>query len=373
MNKIILIVPQENPNDEYITILGLEKNGSFVTLNKSVILEFETSKAIVEEISNYDGFFYTDVEIGNKLKVGFKYGIISEEKLQEHEWRSCLNQSRIANIEIEANNDLIITKPASKLIEKHNIPLEYFNGLSVVTKDNCEEYIRLNNKSLEIIHRPELKDKFKKVAIIGAGTGASIATDILLKSDQYQIAHFYDDSLVGSKLFGFEVKAKISIENIINDYRNGLFDQILITLGSNPKLKDEIFKKLEKANLNFANAIHPSVTIARGVNIGTGNIIAANTVIGVFANIGNNNFISSACVIEHHNLMGNSNSFGPGVQTSGTVKIGDRIKFGTGIFIEPYLEIGDDCIISSGSIITKSVPSSHTLKFISNTKLSSNF
>jgi hypothetical protein len=35
----------------------LEKNGSIVTSNKSVILEFETSKAIVEEISNYNGFF----------------------------------------------------------------------------------------------------------------------------------------------------------------------------------------------------------------------------------------------------------------------------------------------------------------------------
>jgi hypothetical protein len=81
MNNIILSIPQENPNDEFITVLGLEKNGTNVTSNKSVILEFETSKAIVEEISNHDGFFYTDVEIGNKLKIGYKYAIISETEL----------------------------------------------------------------------------------------------------------------------------------------------------------------------------------------------------------------------------------------------------------------------------------------------------
>ena len=370
MNKIILTIPQENPNDEYVTIIGFEKNGSIVTSNKTVILEFETSKAIVEEISTHNGIFYTDIEIGNKLKVGYKYAIICENELKEQEWKSYLNESRLTNIEV--SNKLIITKPASQLIEKHNIPLEYFKGLTVVTKEYCEEYIKLNNNSLKFQTRPELSDKINKIAIIGAGTGASIATDILLKSNQTQIAHYYDDSLVGAKLFGFDVRAKISVEGIISDYRNGLFDQILITLGSNPILKDEIFKQLSEANLNFANAIHPSVIIANGVKIGVGNIIAANTVIGVFADIGSNNFISSTCVIEHHNLLGNSNSFGPGVQTSGTVKIGNRIKFGTGIFIEPYLEIGDDCIISSGSIITKSIPANHTLKFLSNTKLSSN-
>jgi sugar O-acyltransferase (sialic acid O-acetyltransferase NeuD family) len=372
MKNIILSIPQENPNDEFITVLGLEKNGTKVASNKSVILEFETSKAIVEEISNHDGFFYTDVEIGNKLKIGYKYAIISETELTEVDWRSFLNQSRLTNIDLEEKSDQIITKPAIQLIEKHNIPIEYFKGLTIVTKENCEEYLKSTNKSLKYNIRQELSDKQMRVAIIGAGTGASIATDILLKSNEYQIAHYYDDSLVGSKIFGFDVRARISIENIINDYRNGLFDEILITLGSNPNLKDEIFKKLDEAGLKFANAIHPSVIIARGVNVGVGNIIAANTVIGVFASIGSNNFISSACVIEHHNLLGNSNSFGPGVQTSGTVRIGDRIKFGTGIFIEPYLEIGNDCIISSGSIITKSIPSNHTLKFISNSKLSSN-
>jgi sugar O-acyltransferase (sialic acid O-acetyltransferase NeuD family) len=366
----ILKIPQDNPNDEFVKILNVISNETLIQPNTTVIIEYETTKSLIEHVLNIEGYFYTDIKPEDKLKVGYEYGIISGTKLNQSEWQTILENSRISNSLIDNFSKYTITKPAKELIEKYKIPINYFEGKKIITREDCENYI--NNGSNKFWYkniRQELREKYTKIAIIGAGTGAAIVTDILSYSNEYRISCFYDDQLVDSELFGIKVKNKISIDDIVADFKNNIFDAAIVTLGSQPKLRDDIFNSLEELGVKFINAIHPSTIIAKGVELGYGNVIAANSVIGVYANLGKNNFISSSCVIEHHNILGKSISFGPGVQTSGTVKINDRVKFGTGIFIEPYLEIGSDSVISSGSIITRNIPENHIVKFISNIKI----
>lgn len=366
----ILKIPQDNPNDEVVRIISIIANETHVQPNTTVIIEYETTKSLIDQTVNNEGYFYSDIKIGDSLKVGYEYGVISENKLIESEWKKVLEKNRLSNSSLDSFSNLTITKPARELIEKFKIPITNFEGKTIITKEDCENYIsnNSNNNWFKDV-RKELKERYINVAIIGAGTGAAIVSDILSYSNEFKIIRFYDDQLVGSKLFGIEVKGKISIDEIVSDFNKNDFDAVLVTLGSNPKLRDEIFNKLEESGIKFINAIHPSTIIAKGVELGYGNVIAANCVVGVYSNLGKNNFISSSCVIEHHNILGKSISFGPGVQTSGTVKINDRVKFGTGIFIEPYLEIGSDSVVSSGAIITRNIPHNHLVKLISNIKV----
>lgn len=366
----ILKIPQDNPNDEFVKIINIVPNETLIQPNNTVIIEYETTKSLIEHFLNLEGYFYSDIKIGDNLKVGYEYGVVSETKLDQSEWKLFLEKNRAINYTLDNLSNLTITKPAKELIEKYKIPINFFDGKKIITKEDCENYISNNSKEVWYKNiRKELKERYMNIAIVGAGTGAAIVSDILSYSNEYRITRFYDDQLFGSSLFGIEVKGRISINEIVSDFNNNDFDAVLVTLGSNPKLRDDIFNKLDESGVKFINAIHPSTIIAKGVDLGYGNIIAANSVIGVYSCLGKNNFISSSCVIEHHNILGKSISFGPGVQTSGTVKINDRVKFGTGIFIEPYIEIGSDCVISSGSIITRNIPDNHLVKFISNIKV----
>ena len=97
-----------------------------------------------------------------------------------------------------------------------------------------------------------------------------------------------------------------------------------------------------------------------------GNVILAFCHVGACAVIGKNNFFSAYTNIEHHCNIGDHNSYGPVISFSACVTVGDRVRLGTGIFVEPYLSIGNDCIISSGSVITRNISDECKVKVKSN-------
>jgi acetyltransferase-like isoleucine patch superfamily enzyme len=366
----VLRINRENANDAEVVVCELLENGKSVSADITIVISVETTKAIVEQYSDYAGFFYSDLMIGDKVKIGFPFAVISENELKVDEWKKVLNKERE---EIKSDKNIsslsaqTITKPAKLLIEKYNLNIESFAGIDVITKQHCLDI--LNNDIVISNQRPELVNNVERIAIIGAGTGAAIAYDILAKDCSKRIVQLYDDNLKGLAFLGIPVVDDIDVNGIISSYRKGEFDSVLVTLGSNIELKDKIFKELKSANIKFTNAIHPSAVVAMGVEFGVGNIVAANVVFGAFASVGDNNIFSSNCVIEHHNRIGSSNAFGPNVVTSGSVNIGSKILFATGIFIEPYISIGDSSIVSSGSIITRNVKDNVIVKTMISSKI----
>jgi sugar O-acyltransferase (sialic acid O-acetyltransferase NeuD family) len=351
-----IVVPKENANDTEVLVVSIVEDGANVDCNLTILAEFEGSKAVTEFVSPHSGFFYALCNAGDKIKVSNLFGIISDKILcrnQIDEIKS--NYFSNNSLENEENNKISLSKttaPALELMKAHGLSDKNFSGIEIIKKSDVEKYlidsgIKINNKS-----RPELYQKINRIAIIGAGTGGLIAADIIGRQSNARLIGLYDDDDSFNSLLGFPILGKINATKIFHDFKSGLFDAVIVTLGSRVDFKDRVFNELVELGINFHNAIHPSCIIAENVNLGIGNLIAANTVIGAFAELGKNNFISSSCVIEHHNRLGNSGSFGPGVMLSGTVEIRDRVLFGTGVFVEPYTTIDSDCVISSGSIIT---------------------
>jgi acetyltransferase-like isoleucine patch superfamily enzyme len=209
------------------------------------------------------------------------------------------------------------------------------------------------------------------LAVIGAGKAALQVFDSVFISKSHQIVSFYDENINHSNKYLLNIPIKIfsDLNQIIRDYKEGQFDEIVISFSGDLQKRKEIFEFLDKHQIPFTNVIHPSVIIGTHSKIGVGNLIFANSRIGPFSILGNNNVISSFCSIEHHNLIGSHNTFGPAVCFSGTCSVGDGNKFGTGIYIEPNVSIENGSIISSGISLSRNVPNSTLVRNLNKIEL----
>lgn len=129
-----------------------------------------------------------------------------------------------------------------------------------------------------------------------------------------------------------------------------------------------IFRKI-KEKLSYMLATQSSENYAnylrkKGVKVGIGNTFAAKYIQiditrPVLLEIGDHNFIHKGTIILTHDWTGwcflrTHNEFIP---SHGAVKIGNNNWFGENVTICKGVTIGDNCIIGTGSVVTKSIPS----------------
>ena len=366
------LVEQINVSDDEYEITSIEVNDGEKLKKGDPILSYESSKADFEIVADFDGYCYLNplLKLGENVKVGEYIACLSENEIK--------NSNIFTNIDLKlsSNNDsdITITKKARLLIEKNNISTESLNfSNKIITEDDVKNYLSKNEVDFRNInyYYDKKEDNFglvfpkspaKKIAVIGAGKSALQILDIIIHLNK-EITIFYDqnDNLKGKKLFGVEIH-KYDEMQILDDYNNELFDEVIVSFSSDIKNRELTYLALKKLNINIPNLIHPKAYVSPSVKLGDGNIIFSNTIINSFSNIGSNNFISSFCNIEHHNHIGSHNTFGPSVVFSGSCKIDDSCKFGTGIFVEPRVEIKSECIISSGSIIQRNLKNKTLVK-----------
>ena len=351
MKKIEIFCEQFNVNDDEYDVVEVRfENGEWVEKD-DILFTLETSKADIEVEAPDSGYFFSSKEEGTTVSVGELLGIINDSKEKP-------------NFGLEQKDNLtnnldskIITQNALELGKRLNIDFSKLEE-EVVTSDLLID--KINHKTGELIRLSTKKalNERKKLAFIGAGQGLMQVLDVVSKTNNFLPSVVYDDTEEKQKtnIGGVYIKGKINLEEIKEDFENGLFDEIIITVSTNIEFRRETFNRLISNNIPIANVISENVYIGENVSIGVGNIILGNSSIGTQSEIGNNNFISTFCNIEHHNSLGDNCTFGPGVIASGSVKIMNNVKFGTGIFIEPKVLIGSDSIIGSGCIITRNIP-----------------
>jgi acetyltransferase-like isoleucine patch superfamily enzyme len=316
-------VPRESANDEFVVILSINFKSGDKVKSEDVLFEVEGQKVAYDIVSPSSGFFYCDpsISVDDEIDLDKIIAVISDE--EEYSEKNC--------------NDYLLNEKELEILSNDEIP-------------NLSEVKPLSYSSFET------KSGSIKLAVIGGGAGFSQVQEISNEYENIEIVGIYDDLLFNNKAYSYDIPiiGDTNSENIIEDYNNGIFNSLIISISTNINFRNEIFNKLHFENgINFINLIHPSVLVDKTSKIGMGNIILPNCHIGPFAKIGNNNFISAFCNIEHHCTLGSSCTFGPGVMFSGHVNIENSVKFGTGIYVEPKVKISSDQFIKSGSILTK--------------------
>jgi len=372
MNKYF--IDQINVSDNEYKILYL-KDKTNIIIKGDLIFTYESSKASFDVLSEEAGYIYFNPEIKVDLeyKVGTLVALTSQVPITLGEIENYFHSDIIVNNNTSVSEYQNITKKAQILIDKYNIDPSLFKDEIVITEEFIQNLITqkrfINDfQDISFYYTNKSKNTFfnkpKKLAIVGAGKAALQLLDAVISSNTYIPVVIYDDnkSLNNEFLLDIKINSNLNPLNIVEDYNNGIFDEIIISFSGDIQNREKIFNELMLLNIPFANVIHKSAIISNYTTLGVGNLIFANTRIGPFSIIGNNNVISSYCNIEHHNSIGSNNTFGPNVVFSGSCTVGDQNRFGTGIFIEPNVTIGSNCIISSGLIIVTNVPNKKLLR-----------
>jgi len=201
-----------------------------------------------------------------------------------------------------------------------------------------------------------------RIALIGAGLGATQVIDILQAAQSGTAVAIVDDdaSRWAGEVMGVPVVG--GFERLVTLFGEGAFDAAVIAISTSVPARARLREALAANGVPLANAIDPTARIAGGVTFGTGNVVCAFCHFGVDTVVGDNNFLSAYNSYDHHNRLGSDISTGPACATSGLVVLGDRVRLGTGIYVEPHVELGDDVQVASGSVIVASVPAGHVVK-----------
>lgn len=357
-----IIIPRQDANSTEAVIRDWHaKKGDAVHKNQ-VVVTVETSKSIVEIEAPCAGVLLPLYEAGASAPFLAAVALIAEEgeSLEDVE-KSTSSTKDIAQAKVKA------TKKAIKLAESRGVDLEQIAKKGVITErdvlafagDDGSDRAALAKK---FVGPADYPPGMNRVLIVGGGNALTQIMSIFVHHPEIRVVGCVDDSTAFPTDRPFEVPLLGKLDDVQRLFDDGQFDSALISISSVLSLREALYKKVKDIGIPLCNAIHPTVVIDRHCSIGVGNIIGALTHIGSYCSIGDNNLISAHSNLDHQNVWGSHNTVGPNCTFSGRVKVGDRVKFGTGVFAENLLEIGGDSVVSSGAILTTSIPEFSSVK-----------
>jgi sugar O-acyltransferase (sialic acid O-acetyltransferase NeuD family) len=349
-------VPQINANETSAKLARIRAAGPVEA--GEIVAELESSKSLVDVHTDTKGFFQPVALVGQMVEVGSLLGVVSQEPLSQDELlKLCAPPTPSVT---GANESLRWTKKAELLAQANGIDIASLVTESGTVKEaDVQRALKLKaskTTDMPLRYAGSTNPDAKRLLILGSGMAAMQVLDAVSRIPTLVPCGILDDDpkKLGSSVFGVKVLGPLSLADEL--WSSAQFDVAVCLLTNNRELRRSLFSRLQDKKIPFANVIDPSVLIQSQVNFGQGNVILGQSFLGLCSEVGNNNFMSGGTHLEHHNKIGSHNTFGPGVFTSAAVHIGDNVKFGTGIFIEPHVEIGNECVVASGSILTKSVP-----------------
>jgi len=330
-----------------------------------LVAEVETSKAVLEVAATDAGYLLRAAEESDEvsLQEPLAYVFPTLEALEEHAGRQTEAAAQAATAAAVS-----ATAPAIRRAAELGVDLASFATGQLVTAKMVES-AAANGATAPPRELPlplEAPSGAERVALIGAGLGATQAMDIFAAGaaagrKQSAVAiidddrHRWADSIAGVPVVG-------GVQQLEELFREGRFDSALVAIGTSVPARARFRELCGELGIPLTNAIDPTARICADVELGRGNLICAFCHFGVGTRIGDNNFLSAYNSFDHHSVLGNDIATGPGCKTSGCVRIGDRVRMGMGIFIEPHVEIGDGVQVASGAVIVSSVPAGHAVK-----------
>jgi acetyltransferase-like isoleucine patch superfamily enzyme len=356
-------VPTTDVNSETAILTAWRVTDRSLVEAGDLVAEVETSKAVLDVVAPEAGYLLRAAREGEEIRLvePIAYLFESAEALVEQAARL----AEAAAPPVAATSDgARATAPAIRRAAELGIDLASLAASELITVKTVEAAARDRPAAPLPSDLPmplEAPSGVERVALIGAGLGATQVIDIFERTSQKAVAVVDDDRAHwGGHVAGAPVVG--GVEQLDDLYAQGRFDSALVSIGTSIPARTRFRELCGELGIPLANAIDPTARIATGVEFGAGNIVCAFCHFGVGTRIGDNNFLSAYNSFDHHNVIGTDIATGPGCVTSGLVRIGDRVRLGTGIFIEPRLEIGEGVQVASGAVIVSSVAPDHAVK-----------
>jgi len=185
--------------------------------------------------------------------------------------------------------------------------------------------------------------------LIGAGGHGKVAADIAELSGYTKIT-FLDSAYPAKKNNG-----PWPIVGNYEDFvtRNDFSGQLFVTIGDNSN-RAKVWNSFTIAD--SPKLIHPTATIAKNVELGSGSLIVAGVIINPYAKIGRAVILNTACTIDHDCQLDDFVHISPGANLAGEVHVGEASWIGIGASVNEGISIGRHSIVAAGAVVTNDVP-----------------
>ncbi|MBI3378809.1 MAG: hypothetical protein HY035_10510 [Nitrospirae bacterium] len=194
-----------------------------------------------------------------------------------------------------------------------------------------------------------------KVVIIGAGTTAMTAADIISESHNFTLAGFIGTREEAEKLANSKVYGNIPFlgdHSILSELKSTGITGFTSAIGDNQTREQRFYEALQ-AGLVPINAISRNASINPDVALGRGIIISPGAVLSHGVTLEDNIIIGPSVVIAVNSQIGSHCHFYSGVVVDGACTIEKNVTLKAGVIVETGVKIGKNQDVPAGAIISK--------------------
>jgi sugar O-acyltransferase (sialic acid O-acetyltransferase NeuD family) len=188
----------------------------------------------------------------------------------------------------------------------------------------------------------------KVLAILGAGELGKRIANLALIDNHYTKIYFYDDFNAGEEIKG-------NTNDLISDFNNQLFDELIIGIGYNHlKSREEKYTFL-KNKIKFGKIIHSTSWVDQSATIEDGCVIYPKCVIDKNVIIKYNTILNLNCTIAHDTTIGSSCFLAPSVSVAGFCVVENECFLGIGTTIKDNIKIVNETTIGAGTVVVNNI------------------
>lgn len=363
-----LIISQDSVNDEKVLITSTFFNDGEEVKKGDLIIEYETSKAIMTIEAEQNGYVFYNCKEGDNVLIGSSVAEINSKKSKSKSVPINVFSESANYVEVSEIRPLFSKKAMSCMLQNKidevvfygkdfvclgdiNIYLSKLENKVFKSNDN---YVNIDKTNNDIFINNDSRQKI--IIVCPSIIGMEVIFDILDGQNNIEIIGYVADDIHKEKMdLPF---LDCNIDNFFEKINSNDYDGVVIAMAGSLKsmqFRKKVFDKYLNKGVKFTNIVSKKANICQNVNLGTGNIIGSGVFIGAGSQIGNNNFISYMTTIGHHNKIGNNNLFAPGVMMSGLVEVGDDCILTTGVNFIDKVRIGNRVILPLGFNVVKNL------------------
>ncbi len=339
-----VLIPLVNPNERESLVSELRVINGQKVHKGDVLAVFETTKAEVELTAEKDGIVKgLRVQQGDTLPAGDIFCWLVDSLNVDVPAHDMQKPSR--DCETSIPQDLRLTKKASEIISRENIPLDDLPRGILIT----EQVIR----DLSATETTAINDRL--VIIYGGGGHAKSLIDLIRAEGKYEIAGILDDHLpAGHRIMDISILG--GAEQLGPLRRKGVAQAVNAVGGiGSITLRLGVYEKLKNAGYRCVSVIHPRAFVEPTAVLADGCQVFFNAYIGSDVAVGFGSIINTGAIISHDCRLYDYVNISPGAILAGAVTIQKRVLVGMGATINLGVNIGEDARIGNSAVVKADV------------------
>jgi len=195
-----------------------------------------------------------------------------------------------------------------------------------------------------------------KVAIIGVGSASAIVADIIIESNNFDLAGFVGTEEEEKKLRNLKLYQNIPFlgnHSVLPRLKEGEIMGFVVAIGDNA-IREKAYYEAIQADLIPVNTVSTKAIISPNVTLGKGVIISPGVVLSHGVSIGNNVILDSSVTIHVNVSINDHCHLHPGGIVCGGSTIEKNVVLGAGSIINS-VRVGKNQNVSPGIVVHESL------------------